>query len=154
MTAVAGSAVPDEENPGGIDELLGRVARGDREAFTAVYRQVAEPVYRLVHAMEEEDTRTAKITAEALTEVWRSASRFTPAEGSGLSWVMKIAGRYAAGRVRAGRHAQVVSLALYGGLSQEEIGVLLGLTPETVARLIRDGLMQLAGSGGIAEISG
>lgn len=149
VTAVAGPA-----GPGGIDELLGRVAHGDRAAFAMVYRQVAAPVYNLVRAMTGDDARSATIAAEALTEVWRSASRYTPDAGGGLSWVMKIAGRYATGRVRAGLHVQVVSLALHGGFNQEEIGDLLGLAPQAVASLVRDGLLQLAEPAGIPEVSG
>jgi RNA polymerase sigma-70 factor (ECF subfamily) len=81
-----------------LDALLPRVARGDTEAFTAVCDQVSGAVYGLVRRIIKDQPQAEELTAEVLLEVWRSASRFSPAEGSGLEWVMTMARRRAVSR--------------------------------------------------------
>jgi DNA-directed RNA polymerase specialized sigma24 family protein len=82
-----------------VDGLLLRVAHGDAEAFADVYDQVADAVHGLVRRIVGDQSRAEQVTAEALVEVWRSASRFSPAQGSGTDWVMAVA------RSRAMSHA-------------------------------------------------
>src|ERR1700761_4787380 len=78
-----------------LDGLLPRVARGDREAFAAVCDQVGGAVYGVAHRIIGDPSRAEQLAADVLLEVWRSASRFSPAEGSGLEWVMTMARRRA-----------------------------------------------------------
>ncbi len=78
--------------------LLPRVARGDPEAFAAVCDQVSGAVYGVARRVVGDPSRAEQVAAEVLLEVWRSASRFSPAEGSGLEWVMTMARRRAASR--------------------------------------------------------
>jgi RNA polymerase sigma-70 factor (ECF subfamily) len=112
-----GPAAPGwPDTPGGVDRLLGRVARGDRDAFAAVYDQVAGSVYGLVHRMVGDPARAERVTGEVLTEVWRTAAEFSPANGSGISWIMTIARRRTVGHLRtarksAGRRARRPDLA-------------------------------------------
>ena len=81
-----------------LDALLPRVARGDTEAFTAVCDQVSGAVYGLVRRIIKDQPQAEQLTAGVLLEVWRSASRFSPAEGSGLEWIMTMARRRAVSR--------------------------------------------------------
>ena len=104
------------DTPAAVDRLLGRVARGDRDAFAAVYDQVAGSVYGLVHRMVGDPARAERVTGEVLTEVWRTAAEFSPANGSGISWIMTIARRRTVGHLRtarksAGRRARRPDLA-------------------------------------------
>jgi RNA polymerase sigma-70 factor (ECF subfamily) len=113
---MAGRQDPGSTTPGWpdtVDRLLGRVARGDRDAFAAVYDQVAGPVYGLVQRMLGDPARAERVTAEVLTEVWRTASKFSPSDGSGISWIMTIARRRAVGAIRKppGRRAHRPDLA-------------------------------------------
>jgi RNA polymerase sigma-70 factor (ECF subfamily) len=78
-----------------VDGLLARVADGDAEAFAGVYDQVADEVHGLVRRIVGDQSRAEQVTAEALVGVWRSASRFSPAQGSGTDWVIAIARRRA-----------------------------------------------------------
>jgi hypothetical protein len=64
-----------------VDDLLARVAHGDAEAFAAVYDQVAGAVHGLMSRIVEDQSRAEQLTADALVEVWRSASQFRPAWG-------------------------------------------------------------------------
>jgi RNA polymerase sigma-70 factor (ECF subfamily) len=81
--------------------LLTRVARGDQAAFEAVYDQLAGPVYGLARKVLRDPAQSEEIAQEVLLEVWRTASRFDPAKGSAVAWVMTIAHRRAVDRVRS-----------------------------------------------------
>jgi RNA polymerase sigma-70 factor, ECF subfamily len=78
-----------------VDRLLLRVARGDAQAFEGLCDQVSGAVYGLVHRIVGDQSGAERVAAEVLVEVWRSAARFNPAEGSGLNWVMTMARRRA-----------------------------------------------------------
>jgi RNA polymerase sigma-70 factor (ECF subfamily) len=85
-----------------VDELLPKVASGDAEAFAGVYDLVAGAVYGLAGRIIGDESRAEQVAARVLLEVWRSAARFSPAEGSGLSWIMTIARRRAMSDAAAG----------------------------------------------------
>jgi RNA polymerase sigma-70 factor (ECF subfamily) len=85
-----------------LDALLPRVARGDTDAFTAVCDQVSGAVYGLVRRIIKDQPQAEQLAAGVLLEVWRSASRFSPAEGSGLEWIMTMARRRAVSRAAVG----------------------------------------------------
>lgn len=94
-TGGASSAGPD------LQELLGLVARGDQEAFAAVYAAVSGPVLGLVRSVLRDPAQAEEVAQEVLVEVWRSAPRFRPARGSAMSWVLTLAHRRAVDRVRS-----------------------------------------------------
>ncbi|MFD3520825.1 sigma-70 family RNA polymerase sigma factor [Streptomyces sp. NPDC058653] len=89
------SAGPD------LQELLGRVARGDQEAFTRVYDLVCGPVLGLVRSVLRDPAQSEEVTQEVLLEVWRSAPRYQASRGSGMTWVLTLAHRRAVDRVRS-----------------------------------------------------
>ena len=143
-----------------LDGLLPRVARGDREAFAAVCDQVGGAVYGVAHRIIGDPSRAEQLAADVLLEVWRSASRFSPAEGSGLEWVMTLARRRATSQVAGGewpgrslpsqrdlaslpgpqREALLLASA---GYTWRQAAELLGVPAHTMAERIRDGLLAL-----------
>jgi RNA polymerase sigma-70 factor, ECF subfamily len=84
-----------------LEELLGRVARGDRDAFDEVYRQLAAPVYGLVRRVLRDPAQSEEVAQEVLVEMWRTAARFDPQRGSVRTWAMTLAHRRAVDRVRS-----------------------------------------------------
>lgn len=88
-------AQADETPAAAVDGLLVHVARGDMEALGAVCDQVSGPVYGLVNRIVGDQGRSEQVTEEVLLEVWRTASRFRPSEGSGLAWIIAMAQRCA-----------------------------------------------------------
>ncbi len=138
----------------GLNGLLPRVARGDREAFAAVCDRVGGAVYGVARQVAGDPSRAEQVAAEVLLEVWRSASRFSPAEGSGLEWVMTMARHRAASRA-AVDDAHTTGLAALPGPQREALllasvgytwrqaAELLGVPAETVAERLRDGLLAL-----------
>jgi RNA polymerase sigma-70 factor, ECF subfamily len=100
------ASVPGETGgPGGsehdLTRLLRRVARGDQLAFEAVYDQLARPAYGVIRRVLRDPAQSEEVTQEVLLEVWRTASRFDPAQGSAATWVLTIAHRRAIDRVRS-----------------------------------------------------
>ena len=84
-----------------LSTLLGRVARGDQEAFEAVCRLVAGPVFGTVRRVVRDGAQSEEVAQEVLVEVWQCASRFDAGRGSALAWITTIAHRRAVDRVRA-----------------------------------------------------
>ncbi len=98
-----GTGKPAEPQPerSEIDNLLRAVARGDDAAFTRLYDLLAPRVFGLARRVLRDPAQAEEMAQEVLVEVWRTASRFDPQRGSGLSWVLTIAHRRTVDRVRS-----------------------------------------------------
>ncbi|WP_245644607.1 ECF RNA polymerase sigma factor SigK [Nocardioides jensenii] len=105
MTGIApvpsGGSSPEGAGAPGLADLFRRAARGDESAFTALYDATAARVHGLVLRVVRDPAQAEEVTQEAYLEVWRTSSRFDPARGSALSWLMTIAHRRAVDRVRS-----------------------------------------------------
>lgn len=82
-------------------ELLSRVARGDQQAFAALYDTISSPVLGLVRTVLRDPAQSEEVAQEVLVEVWRSAARYRPERGSVMNWVLTMAHRRAVDRVRS-----------------------------------------------------
>ena len=101
-----GSGRPlDAGAPDRLEELIGQVARGDREAFEAVYRQLAAPVYGLIRRVLRDPAQSEEVAQEVMVELWRTATRFDPQRGSVRTWALTLAHRRAVDRVRSAQAA-------------------------------------------------
>ncbi|MGH8909932.1 MAG: sigma factor [Egibacteraceae bacterium] len=118
-------------------------------------------MYGLAHTVVRDAAQAERAAEQALVEVWRHASRFDPARGSAIGWILAKAHRVAVDRARALRAAHqhhpvprqpsvshqrgesAVSLAYYDGYTVGEIAQLLDFPSETVAPMLRDGLRRL-----------
>jgi RNA polymerase sigma-70 factor, ECF subfamily len=84
-----------------LDALLPRVARGENDAFAALYDLTKTRVYGLVIRVLRDPGYSEETTQEIYLEVWRGASEYDPAKGSALAWLLTMAHRRAVDRVRA-----------------------------------------------------
>lgn len=82
-------------------EWFRRCARGDEDAFGALYDRTNARVYGLIRRVLRDPNQAQEVTQEVYVEVWRQASRFDPTKGSAMSWLLTIAHRRAVDRVRS-----------------------------------------------------
>ncbi len=95
-------AVPDAVAPGdGADELMSRVARGDQDAFSALYDLVAPRVHATVLRVLRDPAMSEEVTQEVMVELWRLAPRYEARRGGVRTWAATIAHRRAVDRVRS-----------------------------------------------------
>lgn len=87
--------------PGGVDTLIVSLAHGETGAFDPLFRQLSQPVYRLVLSVVRDPAQAEEVTQDVLIEIWRTAGRFDPAKGNALAWATTIARRRAIDRVRS-----------------------------------------------------
>ncbi|MFC8270971.1 sigma-70 family RNA polymerase sigma factor [Streptomyces sp. NPDC057271] len=84
-----------------LPEVMARVARGDQQAFTALFETVSGPVLGLVRTVLRDPAQSEEVAQEVLVEVWRTAARYQPSRGSVMTWVLTLAHRRAVDRVRS-----------------------------------------------------
>jgi RNA polymerase sigma-70 factor, ECF subfamily len=101
IRSASGPAEPDARGGQDLDKLLTLVARGDKDAYEAVYDRLAGPVYGLIRKVLRDPSQSEEVAQEVLLEVWRTASRFDSARGSAATWALTIAHRRAIDRVRS-----------------------------------------------------
>jgi RNA polymerase sigma-70 factor (ECF subfamily) len=83
------------------DDLLVQVARGSEAAFEKLYDVVAAPVFGVVRRVLRDVAQSEEVTQEVLVELWRTAPRYRPDQGSALNWALTMAHRRAVDRVRS-----------------------------------------------------
>lgn len=188
-------AVPDHvDGPELEKELLLRVAKGDQEAYAALYDRLAPTVIGVVRGVVRDPAQSEEVAQEVLVEVWKSAARFDADRGSARTWILTIAHRRAVDRVRseqahrnrderighrdrprafdqvsetvevrlehrAVREAldsltdlqrEAVELAYYKGLTYREVAELLDTPLGTIKTRMRDGMIRLRDTLGVA----
>ena len=86
--------------PADVDELMRRAARGDAQAFEALYDALSSAVYGLARRVVRDPARAEDVTQEVFLDVWKQATRFDVERGKAKTWVMTIAHRRAVDAVR------------------------------------------------------
>ncbi|WP_335980700.1 ECF RNA polymerase sigma factor SigK [Streptomyces sp. CA2R106] len=84
-----------------LEELVGRVALGDEDAFAAVYDAVAGSVLGVARAVLRDQAQSEEVAQEVLVEVWRKAPRYRRDRGTAINWILTLAHRRAVDRVRS-----------------------------------------------------
>ncbi|WP_211253541.1 ECF RNA polymerase sigma factor SigK [Knoellia subterranea] len=101
-----GDSVPSPAVGTDLADLLARSARGNEQAFAALYDATAARVHGLVVRVVRDPAQSEEVTQEVFLEIWRQCTRFDPAKGSPLSWMLTIAHRRAVDRVRSAEAAR------------------------------------------------
>jgi RNA polymerase sigma-70 factor (ECF subfamily) len=90
--------------PAGDDEqLLFKVAEGNRSAFTALYDRFSMPLYSLALKMLANEAEAQDLLQEVFLSVWNKASTFRSERGSAFAWVVSQARNRAIDRIRSRR---------------------------------------------------
>jgi RNA polymerase sigma-70 factor, ECF subfamily len=101
LQAVADASVATPASVDDEEALLVAVARGDQEAFAALYDRIAPLVHGVVRRVVRDPAQSEEVTQEVLVELWRTAVRFDPDRGSARAWILTMAHRRAIDRVRS-----------------------------------------------------
>jgi RNA polymerase sigma-70 factor, ECF subfamily len=105
LTAALPEQTGPPSGPESLEHLLGQVALGDQQAFSALYDRIAPTVFGLVRRVVRDPAQSEEVTQEVLVEIWRTAPRFNPELGSVNTWVASMAHRRAVDRVRSAQRA-------------------------------------------------
>lgn len=77
-----------------VDEAVGRMAGGDREALKAVYLALRRPVYIVAFTLSRREDLAEEVMQDTFIAVWERAGCFVP-RGRGCAWVLGIAANIA-----------------------------------------------------------
>ena len=83
------------------EELLQRVATGDRDAFAELYDRTAPRIFGLVKRLLRDHSQSEEVTQEVYLEIWQTAPRYDTNKGGAIAWMLTMAHRRAVDRVRA-----------------------------------------------------
>jgi RNA polymerase sigma-70 factor (ECF subfamily) len=84
-------AAPDEVRLASDGELIQRTGTGDEEAFAALYRRHARPVFGLALRRLGDSGRAEDAVQDTFASVWRSARTYRPERGVGSAWLYTVA---------------------------------------------------------------
>jgi RNA polymerase sigma-70 factor, ECF subfamily len=85
------------------EELLSRVATGDRDAFSALTDRFLRVVYTEANRVVGDAAAAEDVAQEVFERIWRAAHRFDPDRGSAAAWICTIARNRARDHVRVRR---------------------------------------------------
>lgn len=88
-----------------LEALLAGIAGGSRGDFESFYALTSRRVYGLARRVLIDAELSEDTTQEVYLQVWTNASRFDPALGSPLAWLLTLAHRRAVDRVRSEQSA-------------------------------------------------
>ncbi|AYV31320.1 ECF RNA polymerase sigma factor SigK [Streptomyces sp. ADI95-16] len=84
-----------------LEDLMAQVARGDKDAFSALYDALAGTVFGIVVKVVRDRAQSEEVAQEVMIDLWRQASRYRPDQGSVPAWAATLAHRRAVDRVRS-----------------------------------------------------
>ena len=82
-------------------ELLGRVVRRDKEAFSLLYDRWAPVLFNFCVRILRDVGDAEEVLQDVFVQVWKDAHRFDPARGSAKTWLFTIARSRALDRWRS-----------------------------------------------------
>ncbi|MDO5030602.1 MAG: sigma-70 family RNA polymerase sigma factor [Corynebacterium sp.] len=88
-----------------LNELLVRVQKGDRQAFSSLYDVTAAQVLGLAVHVLHDRAQAEEIAQEVFLELWRQAQSFDPAKGTARAWIFRLTRQRAIDRLRSHRAA-------------------------------------------------
>lgn len=88
------------ETPSDLSDLIGRVATGDRPAFTRLYRATSAKLYGIILRISKRREIADELAQEVYVRIWERAGDFDPGRASAIAWMAAIARNRALDEVR------------------------------------------------------
>jgi RNA polymerase sigma-70 factor (ECF subfamily) len=85
----AGRSLSPQSDP--LTDLLAATARGDRQAFSELYRLTRGRLYAITLALLRHQDAAEDVLQETYLAVWRTAGQYQPGRAPVLVWLMAIA---------------------------------------------------------------
>jgi len=79
-----------DDAPDRLARLLALAARGDRDAFAALYRETGPKLFGVSLRIVRERHLAEEILQESFVAIWRRAGDYEPARGTPLTWMAAI----------------------------------------------------------------
>lgn len=86
-----------------IEDLIGRVALGDRKAFSALYDATSAKLFGTVLRVLNDRADAEDVVQDAYMKIWRYADRYSANGMSPMTWMITIARNTAIDRIRRTR---------------------------------------------------
>jgi RNA polymerase sigma-70 factor (ECF subfamily) len=98
LTVAKDNALSDEE-------LMGRVARGDRRAFASLVQRHQQYILNLIHRSLGDRIQAEDVAQEVFLRVWRAAEGYEP-KAKFTTWVYRIAVNLCLDAMKSAHHKQ------------------------------------------------
>ena len=133
-SATAGDATANEERDerdrasDRLAELLGKVARRDRDAFRSLYEATSAHLFGVAVSLLHDRARAEEVLQEAYVRVWQRAAEFDATIARPMTWLISIVRHRAIDLLRSERHEREHT----GALDDAELDniVALALPPD------------------------
>lgn len=90
---------PAKRQDGTIEKYIAELARGDRDAMAALYRQTGSAVYGFALSIVKNRQDAEDVLQDTYIQIWNAACRYTPS-GKPLAWIFTITRNLALMRLR------------------------------------------------------
>jgi RNA polymerase sigma-70 factor (ECF subfamily) len=87
------------------EELMGRVARGDRQAFASLVQRHQQHILNLIHRSLGDRAQAEDVAQEVFLRVWRAAEDYEP-KSKFTTWVHRIAVNLCLDAMKSAHHRQ------------------------------------------------
>jgi RNA polymerase sigma-70 factor (ECF subfamily) len=85
---------------GSLADELGRVARGDRQAFARLYEATAPRLFGTCLRMFGDRGAAEEALQDGFVRIWEKAQLYDPAKGEAFAWIVTLVRRCAIDRLR------------------------------------------------------
>ena len=87
--------------PGDAANLIARIAKGDREAFSRFYDALASVAFGLIRRVLRDPGVAEEVLQDVFWEVWRDAPQYDPGRGTPEAWLLMRAKSRAIDKLRS-----------------------------------------------------
>jgi len=90
-------------------ELLVRIAAGDKDALEAIYERYSSAVYSLARYMLRSEAVAEEATQDVFLNIWLKAASYSSSRGQPKTWIMSVAHHKVIDVIRSRRRAAAIS---------------------------------------------